>query len=216
MHLTTNFWWGYNFVFWRDVANLESCKTFMFSISFFALEDRVWVLPYELLCAVYVTDTSKTWSIMYCRLFSPWLILEQSEDTNPMQSVMRYVQYHWELLFRFSFDMRTQPHDSMHDGNSIHSKIRLTFCSTSAGHSILMPGCLAGRMTRREGGKDRPLTYPCLLQGRQNCSHSHAENYLVQLGKQQRGQRMQISSWFPNRQGQMHHHWQHQVGQLWL
>lgn len=103
---------------------------------------------------------------------------------------------HRELLFRFSFSMKTQPQDSMHDGNSVHSKFHLTFSSTLARHSMLTPGCLAGRMMRREGDTDRPLIYPCFLQGRQNCSHSHAKNYLLQLGKQQRGQHMQISSWF--------------------
>lgn len=123
-------------------------------------------------------------------------------------------QYHRELLFCFSFKMRTQAQDSMNMENSIHSKFRLTFCSTSAMLTILPPGCLAGRMMMWEGGKDRPLIYPCFLQGRQNCSHSHAKNYLAWLGKQQRGQCMQISSWFPNTQGQMHHHWQHQGSQL--
>lgn len=39
--------WGYNFVFWTDVANLKSCKALALSNPFFGLEDRVRILQYE-------------------------------------------------------------------------------------------------------------------------------------------------------------------------
>lgn len=107
--------------FWTDVANLEPCKALALSKPFSGLEDRVCILQYELLYSVYATDTPKMWSVTYHRLFSPWLILEQSEDTNLMQNVMhsttesccsalvsRWGHSHrtartWKTAFRVSF-----------------------------------------------------------------------------------------------------------------
>lgn len=110
-----------NFVFWTNVANLESGKALALSNPFSGSEDRVCILHYELLRSVYATDTPKMWSVMYHRLFSSWLILEQSEDTNPMQSVMHSINksccsalvsrwghrhrsaHTWKTAFRVSF-----------------------------------------------------------------------------------------------------------------